>query len=151
MNTKGIKNHAGYKLHNNEPSLFSEHQMEGGVSKNFYDVYADAYLDAMRTISKLDDEGFYMFREEYEQRKPELNEGIYLIAFPEKMITEATYFAMREMIELRRYYNNRLMEHAEARIMVPDSYRDAREHFLLEATKDEYVCTDWVISYTVNR
>lgn len=151
MNTKGIKNHAGYKLHNNEPSLFSEHQMEGGVSKNFFDVYADAYLDAMRTISKLDDGGFYMLRKEYEQQSPELKDGIYLMAFPEKTISEASYFAMGEMIELRRYYNNRLMEHAEARITVPDSYRDAREHFLLEATKDEYVCTDWVISYTVNR
>lgn len=134
-----------------EPCLFSEEEMEGGASEKYFDVYTDAYLEAMRTISKLDDGAFYMFREEYEQRESELNEGIYLIAFPEKMITEATYFAMREMIELRRYYNNRLMEHAEARITVPDSYRDARERFLLEANKDEYVCTDWVISYTVNR
>ena len=151
MNTKGIKNHAGNKQHHNEPSLFSEHQMEGGVRKNFFDVYADAYLEAMRTISKLDDGSFYMLREKYEQQTPELKEGIFLMAFPEKTITEASYFAMGEMIALRRYYNNRLMGHAEARITVPDSYRDARERFLLEANKDEYVCTDWVISYTVNR
>ena len=120
--------------------------MEGGISKNFFDVYADAYLVAMRTISKLDDSGFYILREKYEQQTPELKDGIYLMAFPEKTITEASYFAMGEMIALRRYYNNRLMGHADARITVPDSYRVARERFMLEANKEEYVCTDWVIS-----
>ena len=81
-----------------ELQLFSEEEMRSGSrSTDYFDLYEDAYLEAMRLICSLDDYGFYELNEEYNLNKSERKESYYLRNIPGKVLTAEMFYALGEM------------------------------------------------------
>ena len=128
-----------------ESQLFSEEEMRSGSrSTDFFGIYEDAYLEAMKMICRLDDVGFYKLNEEYNLYEGEIKESYYLRNIPSKVLTSDMFYALGDMIALRHYHNNHLYNFAKPQITVPSSFNQARERFLKELTKEGYVNTEWI-------
>ena len=110
-----------------ELQLFSEEEMRSGSrSTDYFDLYEDAYLEAMRLICSLDDFGFYKLNEEYNLIKNEIKESYYLRNIPGKVLN---------------FYN-----FAKPHITFYSSlFYKARERFLKELVNERYVNTKWIM------
>ena len=130
-----------------ELQLFSEEEMRSGSrSTDYFDLYEDAYLEAMRLICSLDDFGFYKLNEEYNLIKREIGRSYYLRNIPGKVLTSEMFYALGEMIALRHYHNNHFYNFTKPHILIASSsFYKARERFLKELANERYVNTEWIM------
>ncbi len=127
----------------NELKLFSEEEMGGGVSFDFFDGFEDAYLYSMQVVSRLGDADFFKLSDEYYQQ--ERGKDMYsLHSLPGQVLSYVQFKALGEMIGLRHHHNNHLYSFESVDVMVLSAFMEARKRFLEALSEGEYVSTDWL-------
>ena len=130
-----------YLIITTEPSLFSEEEMGEEVSNDFFDQYAEAYLEAMRIVCCLDDMEFYNLNQEYQQCH-ETKEAYYLPVLPSHVMTLMQFMVLGDCINMRRGYMNN--PNQKPHMAVPESFVEARKRFMEESHNGKYGHTEWV-------
>lgn len=134
--------------HAKELELFSEEEMKGGVSTDFFEIYEKEYLYFMQVVSRLDDAAFYILSKEYErERQVFCKDMYYLHSLPEQILSSTQFNALGEMIRLRHYYYNHFFKFQKPQIIVSSSFKNAQRRFMETISNNNYVCTDWVTPY----
>lgn len=124
-----------------EPALFSEEEMGGEASNDFFDQYAEAYLEAMRIVCRLDDMEFYNLSQEYRQCY-DTKEAYHLHVLPSRVMTLMQFMALGDCINMRRGYVNNPTQ--KPYVAVPASFAKATKRFMEEIHNGEYGHTDWI-------
>jgi len=134
--------------HAKELELFSEEEMKGGVSTDFFEIYEKEYLYFMQVVSRLDDAAFYILSEEYARERQEIRKDMYYLHSLSGQILSSTQFdALGEMIRLRHYYNNHFFKFQKPQIIISSSFKNAQRRFMETISNNNYVSTDWVTPY----
>jgi len=134
--------------HAKELELFSEEEMKGGVSTDFFEVYEKEYLYFMQVVSRLDDAAFYILSEEYARERQEIRKDMYYLhSLPGQILSSTQFDALGEMIRLRHYYNNHFFKFQKPQIIVSSSFKNAQRRFMETISNNNYVSTDWVTPY----
>lgn len=134
--------------HAKELELFSEEEMKGGVSTDFFEIYEKEYLYFMQVISRLDDAAFYILSEEYARERQEIRKDMYYLhSLPGQILSSTQFDALGEMIRLRHYYYNHFFKFQKPQIIVSSSFKNAQRRFMETISNNNYVCTDWVTPY----
>lgn len=134
--------------HAKELELFSEEEMKGGVSTDFFEIYEKEYLYFMQVISRLDDAAFYILSEEYARERQEIRKDMYYLhSLPGQILSSTQFDALGEMIRLRHYYNNQFFKFQKPQIIVSSSFKNAQRRFMETISNNNYVSTDWVTPY----
>lgn len=124
-----------------EPALFSEDEMGEEISNDFFDQYAEAYLEAMRIVCCLDDVEFYNLSKEYQQCH-DTKEACYLHVLPSHVMTLMQFMALGDCINMRRGCMNN--PNQKLHVAVPASFVEARKRFMEEIHNGKYGHTDWI-------
>ena len=124
-----------------EPALFNEEEMGEEISDDFFDQYAETYLEAMRIVCCLDDMEFYNLSQEYQQCH-ETKEAYYLHVLPSHVMTLMQFMALGDCINMRRGYMNN--PNRKPHVAVPASFAEARKRFMEEIHNGKYGHTDWI-------
>lgn len=134
--------------HAKELELFSEEEMKGGVSTDFFEIYEKEYLYFMQVISRLDDAAFYILSEEYARERQEIRKDMYYLhSLPGQILSSTQFDALGEMIRLRHYYYNHFFKFQKPQIIVSSSFKNAQRRFMETISNNNYVSTDWVTPY----
>lgn len=134
--------------HAKELELFSEEEMKGGVSTDFFEIYEKEYLYFMQVVSRLDDAAFYILSEEYARERQEIRKDMYYLhSLPGQILSSTQFDALGEMIRLRHYYNNHFFKFQKPQIIVSSSFKNAQRRFMETIPNNNYVSTDWVTPY----
>ena len=134
--------------HAKELELFSEEEMKGGVSTDFFEIYEKEYLYFMQVVSRLDDAAFYILSEEYARERQEIRKDMYYLhSLPGQILSSTQFDALGEMIRLRHYYNNHFFKFQKPQIIVSSSFKNAQRRFMETISNNNYVSTDWVTPY----
>lgn len=134
--------------HAKELELFSEEEMKGGVSTDFFEIYEKEYLYFMQVVSCLDDAAFYILSEEYARERQEIRKDMYYLhSLPGQILSSTQFDALGEMIRLRHYYYNHFFKFQKPQIIVSSSFKNAQRRFMETISNNNYVCTDWVTPY----
>ena len=124
-----------------EPSLFSEDEMGEVANNDFFDQYAEAYLEAMRIVCRLDDMELFNLSQEYHQCH-DTKEAYYLHVLPSHVMTLMQFMALGDCINMRRGYMNNPSQ--KPHMAVPESFVEARKRFMEEIHNGKYGHTDWI-------
>lgn len=126
-----------------EQRLFSDEEMRGGVSIDFFDQFTDAYLEALQIVGKLDDAGFYFLSQDFYTLNQGTRDMFFLHPLPIKVITITQFVALRDCINLRHGYNNNFQK---PHVTFPGAFVEARKRL----GNDNCSYTEWFSQLSLN-
>jgi len=139
----GLKYRGKVKCNSEGPFLFSEEEMHGGVRTDFFDKQEDAYLEAIRIVSKLDDVSFSSLTQEVDQQE-RFKDMYWIRMLPGYIMDSIQFQALCDIIGLRRGYKNHLFSYDNPYLTVPSSFEKAKKRFENELPKEEYRYVEWI-------
>jgi len=132
-----------------EQELFTEEEMRGGISDDVGDVFVDAYLEAIRIISRLDDEEFFTLSKQYQQLPNDPERLFFLPALPTHIMNIIQYVILGECIELRHHQEYFHDCPGQRDILIINCFEEARERFEKENENGEYKYTSWLRKFEI--
>ena len=139
----GLKYHGSNRKASYEPCLFSEEEMRGGIRTDFFELYEDAYLEAIRIVCKLDDVSYMALSHEVDQQYM-FAEKYWIRMLPGYAMSYIEFDALREIIGIRHGYNNNFYSFQKPHVSVPASFEKAKKRFEDELPKGEYRNVEWI-------